>query len=192
MKPPIDYNNPPVWIRSATGELCQNAWLAQANHIFAKLDEVAHVEDYVCIDEVRFILRCLPTANHPNPANPKGYLFVCPFQDFRTEPHAQLYQWPACPAYWSLDPSGAARLSTEDTRVLGFPAIHIETVVVGLYFDRSVYEGLRRFHEGKGFNPDSGEVARQLGYPVYEVLSDLGSEVPFPAHSGELDLHDLL
>ncbi|KAJ6464441.1 hypothetical protein C8R45DRAFT_1107340 [Mycena sanguinolenta] len=157
----------------------QKAWLAQANYICAELDEAANVEDYVCVDQIRFILRCLPTANH---ADPKGYLFVCPFQDFRAEPHAHLYQWPACPAYWSLDPSGADRLSTEDARVLGFPRIHIETVAIGLSFDHSVYKGLRRFHEGKGFNPDSEEVARRLEYPLYEVLSD---RVPFPARKVE-------
>ncbi|KAJ6464479.1 hypothetical protein C8R45DRAFT_794667, partial [Mycena sanguinolenta] len=79
--------------------------------------------------------------------------------------------WPACPAYWSLDPSGADRLSTEDARILGFPAIHIEGIMAGMSWDRSVYEGLRRFHEGKGFDPESQEeVTRQLGYPLYEVL----------------------
>ncbi|KAF7334337.1 hypothetical protein MSAN_02378600 [Mycena sanguinolenta] len=145
------------------------AWLAQANHIFAKLQEVAHAEDYVCINE---------------PDIPDGYLFVCPPEDLRTntEPHANLYQWPACPAYWSLNPSGADRLSTEDAKNLGFPTIHIETVMHGWSWDCSVYRGLRRFHEGKGFDPDSREVARQLGYPLFEVLSDC---MPFPAREVE-------
>ncbi|KAF7353127.1 hypothetical protein MSAN_01500100 [Mycena sanguinolenta] len=151
------------------------AWLAQANCIFAELEETAHVEDYVCADMVEFTLRIADERDIP-----KGYLFVCPSQDFctGTEPHANLYQWPACPAYWSLDPSGADPLSTEDARNLGFPAIHIETMMSGRSWDRSVYQGLRRFHEGKGHDPESREVARQLGYPVYEVLSD---RVPFPA-----------
>ncbi|KAJ6464528.1 hypothetical protein C8R45DRAFT_911094 [Mycena sanguinolenta] len=163
-------------------------WLAQANRIFAELEEVAHAEDYVCIDEIRFVLR---VANKDH--IPKGYLFVCPLQDFRIgiEPHVHLYQWPACPAYWSLDPSGAARLSTEDATILGFPAIHIETIMAGKSWDLSVYEGLRRFHEGKGFDPDSREVARQQGYPLYDVLSDLDSHAPFPVHNGEPHLDDL-
>ncbi|KAF7337277.1 hypothetical protein MSAN_02280200 [Mycena sanguinolenta] len=141
-------------------------WLAQANHIFAELKEVAHVEDYVCIYQVYFTLR-IADKHH----------------DFRTciEPHGCLYQWPACPAYWALDPSGADRLSTEDAEILGFPTIHIETTVHGCTWDRSVYKGLRQFHEGKGFDPDSREVARQLGYPLFEVSS---SRVPFPAGEG--------
>ncbi|KAF7337268.1 hypothetical protein MSAN_02279300 [Mycena sanguinolenta] len=151
------------------------AWLAQANHIFAKLQGVAHAKDYVCINEVGFILRI---TNKPN--IPDGYLFVCPPEDLRTntEPHANLYRWPACAAYWSLDPSGADRLTTEDAKNLGFPTIHIETVMYGSSWECSIYKGLRRFHEGKGFDPESREVARRLGYPLFEVLSD---QVPFPA-----------
>ncbi|KAF7353231.1 hypothetical protein MSAN_01510900 [Mycena sanguinolenta] len=161
------------------------AWLAQASCIFTELQEVAHVEDYVCIHGVEFTLRITDEREIP-----EGYLFVCPPHDLRTstERHASLYQWPACPAYWSLDPSGADRLSTEDARNLGFPAIHIETVVTGLSWDHSIYHGLRRFHEGKGFNPESQEVARRLGYPVFEVSSD---GAPFRAREVEYPWCDL-
>ncbi|KAF7330729.1 hypothetical protein MSAN_02445500 [Mycena sanguinolenta] len=156
----------------------RKAWLAQANHIFTELQELEHVKDYVCVYQVQFILR-IPYKHDI----PEGYLFVCPLRDFHTntKPHANLYQWPACPAYWSFDPSGADHLSTEDARNLGFPAIHIKTIIVGLSWDRSVYRGLRQFHEGKGFDPDSREVARRLGYPLYEVLHD---RVPFLARDG--------
>ncbi|KAF7353220.1 hypothetical protein MSAN_01509800 [Mycena sanguinolenta] len=159
----------------------QTAWLAQANRIFVELEEDAHIGDYVCIGYVGFSLRITDERDIPD-----GYLFVCPPRDFRTtctEAYANLYQWPACPAYWSLDPSGADRLSTEDARILGFPTIHIETLMIGKSWDQSIYEGLRRFHESKGFNPESREVARRLGYPLYEVLSD---RVPFPAREGHI------
>ncbi|KAF7353277.1 hypothetical protein MSAN_01515600 [Mycena sanguinolenta] len=108
------------------------AWLAQANHIFVELEEVARIEDYVCVDEVQFNLQIAHKRHIP-----EGYLFVCPSQDFRagTEHHANSYQWPACPAYWSLDPSGAERLSTQDARNLGFPIIHIETRMFGNSWD---------------------------------------------------------
>ncbi|KAF7337249.1 hypothetical protein MSAN_02277400 [Mycena sanguinolenta] len=161
------------------------AWLAQANHIFAELQEPEHIEDYVCINRFHFMLQ-LADERHM----PEGYLFVCPPQDFRTgtEARANSYQWPACPAYWSLNPSGADRLSTEDAKSLGFPTIHIETVMHGWSWDCSLYEGLRQFHEGKGFNPYSREVARRLGYPLYEVSSD---RTPFPAREvWECDLED--
>ncbi|KAJ6464427.1 hypothetical protein C8R45DRAFT_499412 [Mycena sanguinolenta] len=162
----------------------RKAWLAQANRIFAELEEVEHVEDYVCVDEVQFILRCSSNKHH---IDAEGYLFVCPPRDFRTgdEAHANLYRWPDCPAYWSLDRSGSPRLSMEDARILRFPAIHIETILRGRSWDHSVYRGLRRFHEGKGLDPESRELARRLGYPLYEVLSDIdpSSGVPFPGDS---------
>ncbi|KAJ6464491.1 hypothetical protein C8R45DRAFT_1024191 [Mycena sanguinolenta] len=159
----------------ATSYEIRMAWLAQANCIFAELEEEAHVENYVCVNHIEFRLR-IAEKHHI----PEGYLFVCPPQDFRTgiKPQGHLYQWPACPAYWSLDPSGADRLGTEDARILGFPTIHIETIIFGESWDRRVYQGLRRFHEGKGLDPESQEVARRQGYPLYEVLSD---SVPFPA-----------
>ncbi|KAJ6464474.1 hypothetical protein C8R45DRAFT_500359 [Mycena sanguinolenta] len=177
----IRYNShriPELHIRlSSRSYKIQRAWLAQANHIFAQLEEEAHVEDYVCVDHVRFMLRIADERHIP-----EGYLFVCPAQDFfaRNEAHAKLYQWPACPAYWSLDPSGTDRLSMKAAKILGFPPIHFETSMFGSSWDHSVYKGLRRFHEGKGLDPESREVARGLGYPLYEVLSNLGSEVPFP------------
>ncbi|KAJ7755486.1 hypothetical protein B0H16DRAFT_715739 [Mycena metata] len=36
-------------------------------------------------------------------------------------------------------------------------------------WDASVYAGLRKFHRAKGFDPDSQDVARHLGYPLYQV-----------------------
>ncbi|KAJ6465815.1 hypothetical protein C8R45DRAFT_1022485 [Mycena sanguinolenta] len=140
-------------------------WMAQANHIFALLQTTSHLDDYVILDMVSFILRCLP--NPANPPKQEGYLFVCPPEDFRTKENS--FQWPKCPAYWSLDPSGTDRLSPEDGEMLGFATIHLETVMHGGFWDRSVYEGLRQFHRGKGFDPRSQEIARRLKYPLFEL-----------------------
>lgn len=117
--------------------------------------------------EITFILRCLP--NTHSTQGPEGYLFVCPPENFRTG--VDSFQWPNCPAYWSHDPSGTARLSTEDAKAFGFPVIHIETRVYGCSWDARVYEGLRRFHRGRGFDPDSQEAAIHLGYPLYKLSS---------------------
>ncbi|KAJ7871705.1 hypothetical protein B0H14DRAFT_207096 [Mycena olivaceomarginata] len=150
------------------------SWLAQANHIFTQLQKTAHSEDYVCVTAISFALQLLPNAY--NTDEPDGYLFVCPSEDFRVGPDS--FRWPDCPAYWSLDPSGAARLSTEDAKILGFPIIHIETILSGWSWDSSVYDGLRRFHRGKGFNPDSQEAAIHYGYPLYELSSEPVGLVP--------------
>ncbi|KAF8200617.1 hypothetical protein K438DRAFT_1966087 [Mycena galopus ATCC 62051] len=121
------------------------------------------------MDEILFRLQCFP--NTQNHAEPEGYLFVCPAEDFQTGPAS--LRWPDCPAYWSLEPSGAARLSTEDAKLRGFPVIHMETIIWGHSWDKGVYDGLRRFHQGKEFDPDSRDVAKHLGYPSYMLSSEV-------------------
>ncbi|KAJ7821206.1 hypothetical protein B0H14DRAFT_1335747 [Mycena olivaceomarginata] len=150
------------------------SWLAQANHIFAQLQRTSHFEDFVYPNYIQFFLRCLP--NTHNPHEREGYLFVCPSEDFQTGLHS--FQWPDCPAYWSLDPSGATRLSTEDARILGLPILHIQTKMYGFFWDESVYDGLRRFHRGKEFDPAGQEAAIHLGYPLYELRSDVMAPLP--------------
>ncbi|KAJ7729178.1 hypothetical protein B0H16DRAFT_1275124, partial [Mycena metata] len=71
--------------------------------------------------------------------------------------------------YWSLDPSGVGRLTVEEATALGFPSLLLSTTVSGFSWDASVYSGLRQFHAVKGFDPDSQDVARHLGYPFYEL-----------------------
>jgi hypothetical protein len=122
--------------------------------------------------------------NACNTDEPDGYLFVCPSEDFRVGPDS--FRWPDCPAYWSLDPSGTAHLSTEDAKNLRFPIIHIKTVLDGEFWDSSVCDGLRQFHRHKGFDPDSQEAAIHYGYPLYELSSEPVGPVP----CGEFNLND--
>ncbi|KAJ7821212.1 hypothetical protein B0H14DRAFT_2831995 [Mycena olivaceomarginata] len=161
--------NLPVPVRRPI-EGCKS-WLSQANHIFTQLQTVSPFEDYVFVRGVQFTLRALP--NMYNTHEPDGYLFVCSAENFRTEPGS--FQWPDCPAYWSFDPYGAARLSNEDAKLHGFPVIHCETRVVGHSWDGSVYDGLRRFHRGRGFDPDRPEAAIHLGYQTYELSSEVAA-----------------
>ncbi|KAJ7814750.1 hypothetical protein B0H14DRAFT_1415805 [Mycena olivaceomarginata] len=163
---------PEFTLSACTGpEVNNKFWMAQANHIFAQLETASNFKDYLVVDRIVFILRCLP--NTYNTREPEGYLFVCPAEEFRLGPDS--FQWPYRPAYWSLNPSGTFPLSTEDANMLGFPIIHIETCIHGDSWGDRVYDELRRFHQGKGLNPESQEGAINLGYPLYK-LSD--EEVP--------------
>ncbi|KAJ7113770.1 hypothetical protein C8R44DRAFT_630482, partial [Mycena epipterygia] len=76
--------------------------------------------------------------------------------------------------YWSFDPSGAYRLRSEEATKLGFPSIQWTTDLWVIHWDASTYAGLRQFHQAKGFDPESQDVARHLGYPLYQL-----SEAPF-------------
>jgi hypothetical protein len=124
------------------------------------------------------------TISEPSNALPEGYLFLCPAEDFQVGPN--LYRWPDCPAYWSLDPSGTNRLTLEDARNAGFPSFDMMTGIQVISWDESVYAGTRQVHEAKGYDPYSQDVARHLGRPLYQLSNEMGPDELF-AH-GEPDL----
>ncbi|KAF7374209.1 hypothetical protein MSAN_00303000 [Mycena sanguinolenta] len=138
-------------------------WLSQANHIFTALQISSGLQDYVIAERIYFYLSVSTTEE----AIPLGFLFVCPPHHFQTGECS--FKWPECPAYWSLDPSGTERLTLEEATSLGFPAFQFSTRVDGFSWDASVYAGLRQFHKGKGFDPDSQDVARHLGHNLHQL-----------------------
>ncbi|KAJ6599440.1 hypothetical protein B0H10DRAFT_1685030, partial [Mycena sp. CBHHK59/15] len=92
---------------------------------------------------------------------PPGYLFLCPLEDLQ---FGGRFRHPPCAAYWSLDPFQGKELPG-----CMFPSITLEVAAYLPVWDSAVYEGLRRFHSAKGFDPDSQDVAQHLGYPLYEL-----------------------
>jgi hypothetical protein len=103
----------------------------------------------------------------PGQNPPDGYLFICSSADFQTGRGS--FRWPDRPAYWSLDCTGSEPLSAEEASCLGFPSIQLTTRIGVKFWDETVYAGVRKFHAAKGFDPDSQDVARELGYPLYEL-----------------------
>ncbi|KAF7358083.1 hypothetical protein MVEN_00856100 [Mycena venus] len=152
--------SPLLWSRTL------EAWLSQANYIFTRVGTTSIFEDYVLMSQVDFCLEISGTADEP----PIGFLFVCPPKWFQTGPSS--FRWPECPAYWSLDPSGAEPLAPYEAMRLGFPTVALHTRVRGDSWDASVYAGIRQFHKAKGFDPESQEVARYLGHPYYQLASE--------------------
>ncbi|KAF7364453.1 hypothetical protein MSAN_01106400 [Mycena sanguinolenta] len=138
-------------------------WLAQANYIFSQLKINLNHEDFNLVNRVLFTLKIGKTAQNP----PDGYLFLCSPKDFETGPTS--FRWPDQPAYWSLNPSGSNPLSDEEAWRLGFPSITRRTRVDTVYWDETVYAGLRKFDECKGFDPESQDLAKELGHPLYEL-----------------------
>ncbi|KAJ6555758.1 hypothetical protein B0H19DRAFT_135973 [Mycena capillaripes] len=154
-------------------------WLSQANHIFSRLQITSNFEDYAVTDYIWFQI-VISASEEESPA---GFLFLCPTEDFRTGPSS--FCWPECPAYWSLDPLGVERLTAEEATELGFPSFRLDTIIGRTSWDASVYDGLRQLHKAKGFDPDSQDVARSLGYPLFQLSNEV--DVPF-AHVDEEDL----
>ncbi|KAJ6462845.1 hypothetical protein C8R45DRAFT_1220383 [Mycena sanguinolenta] len=185
---------PDGWTRFQSGDVFNNAlpisfsiyrpsdwdtWLSQANHIFRHLHIMSDFEEYVFVYGIHFYLNFLRTTRDP----PEGFLFLCPRQDFETGPSS--FCWPACPAYWSLDPSGVDRLSLEDTTRLGLPSFELTAKAYGSSWDPSVYEGLRQFHQAKGFDPYSQDVTRHLGRPLYQLSPQTDAHFGYVYSEGE-------
>ncbi|KAJ6463012.1 hypothetical protein C8R45DRAFT_525560 [Mycena sanguinolenta] len=139
-------------------------WLSQANHIFSTLQISSNFQDYVLVHHLEFMLSILTVTFEQ--AMPTGFLFLCPPEDFQIGNAS--FKWPDCPAYWSLDPSGAERLTLEEATGLGFPSFQLSTEAEGSSWDADVYAGLCRFHKAKGFDPDSQDLAQHLDHPMYQ------------------------
>ncbi|KAJ7676986.1 hypothetical protein DFH06DRAFT_616547 [Mycena polygramma] len=177
------------WIRFNSGDVVGNTlllrcgqwnskvWLSQANNLFSRLGVTSNFKDYIVVHEVEFRLFV------PASASPKGFLFLCPAKDFQTGPSS--FKWPDCPAYWSLSPAGE-RLSAVTATHHGFPAMQLYSEILGRFWDGPVYAGLRQFHLGKEFDPDSQDVAIHFGYPLYQLVSDLDA----PPKDQESRVHD--
>ncbi|KAJ7806613.1 hypothetical protein B0H14DRAFT_2875416, partial [Mycena olivaceomarginata] len=150
--------------RIYSDNFCSRGWLAQANHIFNSLDITSNFEKYVFVSGIGYRLQLLdPIENLP-----PGYLFLCPLAKLETEVPA-CFAIPDCPAYWSLDPSGAERLNVEEAKNHGFTDIKLRMHHWRTTWDSSVYAGIRQFHQAKGFYPHGQEVAIALEVPLLQV-----------------------
>ncbi|KAJ7721789.1 hypothetical protein B0H16DRAFT_1790311, partial [Mycena metata] len=149
-----------------------SAWLTQANHIFSRLRITSNPEDYSVPSVLPLELSVeSPFKQFSWRTLHQSYLFLCPTTDFKTG--SSSFRWPECPAYWSLDPSGLDRLSTEEATQLGFPSFQLTTRVHRDSRDASVYAGLWQFHRAKGFDPESQDVARHLREPLYKISREV-------------------
>ncbi|KAF8178315.1 hypothetical protein K438DRAFT_1274369 [Mycena galopus ATCC 62051] len=141
-----------------------SGWLAQANHIFDCLDITSDFENCVFMEGVQYRL----WMSERGAPIPLGYLFLCPVAHLQSD-SATFLRIPDCPAYWSLDPSGANRLNAEAAQDLGFPNIEFRFNVKVKSWDESVYAGIRKFHEAKGIVPCSEDAVMALGYPLVQL-----------------------
>ncbi|KAK7035613.1 hypothetical protein R3P38DRAFT_601884 [Favolaschia claudopus] len=145
-------------------------WFSQANHILNRLGVFSNAVNYALLNMIMFEVEL-----NPQPATPtdwhssNAFLFLCPPESFHVGPAS--FKCPECVGYWSFDPLGQDQLSSEQASELGFPAITISIRGEIYNWSDTIYAGLRQFHQGKGFDPDSQDVAPHLGVPLYELYS---------------------
>ncbi|KAK7027661.1 hypothetical protein R3P38DRAFT_948130 [Favolaschia claudopus] len=156
---------------SATSRLLRNSdlWFSQANHILNRL--FSNADNYALLHSVHFTVQLKPQSAQPADWHSlNGFLFLCPPQSFRVGPAS--FKCPKCVGYWSLDSSGVGRLSVDQASELGFPTIRVSISGSIDSWIGSVYTGLRQFHQAKGFNPDTQDLARHLDYALYGSCPD--------------------
>ncbi|KAJ6549634.1 hypothetical protein B0H10DRAFT_2128319 [Mycena sp. CBHHK59/15] len=139
-------------------------WLAQANHIFSTLQITSDQGTYSLVERIQYSIHFPGTLD----GIPRGYLFLCPLEDLQTADGTQ-FRHADLVAYWSLNPLGIEKLSTEEAENLGFPPLELTMEVPGHCWPEITYSALRQFHQAKGFDPESQDVARHLGYPLYQI-----------------------
>ncbi|KAJ7064446.1 hypothetical protein C8F01DRAFT_768235 [Mycena amicta] len=146
----------------SSGPIISDVWLSQARHVFSALNIRNDFHSYVIVASTRVDVKFSVPQNVP-----AGYLFLCPPRRALESKASEKDI-----AYWSLDPLGHSRLSREEAHIRGFPDPVISRHGHKYRWDALVYEEIRAVHIAKGFDPDSQEVARHLGYPLFELVSD--------------------
>ncbi|KAF7377083.1 hypothetical protein MSAN_00126900 [Mycena sanguinolenta] len=174
------YRNSPV-LTVYIYACCNSDFSAAYSYVNSEFQPTLNPGEFV-VEDIYFRLHVSQTTEDAL----EGFLFSCPKEDFRMGSSSLC--WPACTAYWSLDPSGIVRLSPEEATALGLPSFELATKAEGCSWDASVYEGLRQFHEAKGFDPYSQDVARDLGRPLYQLASQV--DAPFIYVDSEEDAFD--
>ncbi|KAJ7489144.1 hypothetical protein FB451DRAFT_683398 [Mycena latifolia] len=155
-------------------------WLMQANYIFAKLGIKTNFEAFKLIKNVEYSLSwCAPEAlgNGALPCigaiKSDAYLFLCPRTSLLGKDSSE-FRYPESPVYyWSLDPTGNARLSYDDRLSLGLPELELHITYAGYFWSEAVYGAVREFQKAKGFDPYTPEAARHLGIPIYGLPRDI-------------------
>ncbi|KAJ7095594.1 hypothetical protein C8R44DRAFT_380689 [Mycena epipterygia] len=155
-----------VWGRTDWG-----CWLSQANYIFSQLPTPPKHEDCLLIEDINYQL----SFSSPSENLPEGYLFLCPLEDLQDDVGNFLRNLD-CVGYWSLDPAGSQRLSSEEASSLGFPSLEFKRTIVMISWNEDVYAALSRFHAGKGFDPNSQDLALHLEQPLYQLSSSLSDD----------------
>ncbi|KAL0562981.1 hypothetical protein V5O48_019097, partial [Marasmius crinis-equi] len=80
--------------------------------------------------------------------------------------------------YWSSDEDGQLRFSADKCNHLGLP------VTLDLTFDKryvyswsnDVYKMMRQYQVARGFDPNTTDFARSLGYPAYRPIQNADSD----------------
>ncbi|KAF9256449.1 hypothetical protein L218DRAFT_881672 [Marasmius fiardii PR-910] len=76
--------------------------------------------------------------------------------------------------FWSFDAEGKSRISNRKRRYLGLPTRRLtykHRVNHTVSWPTSTYKGIHQWQLSRGFDPNTTDFARFLGYPAFEIMS---------------------
>ncbi|KAJ6579125.1 hypothetical protein DFH09DRAFT_1310485 [Mycena vulgaris] len=155
-----------VYLSIGGGGAVENIWFGQASNIFKCLQVTDNYEDYHVVLAVSFWLQI----GTPEESD-DSFLFVCPFAYLRVDSDGR-FVLPECAAKWSLHPAGASSLTPEEAMTRGLPPLMFNVGIKTISMTRRGYEEVRLFHQAKGFDPDSQDIARTFGHPLLKLFDD--------------------
>ncbi|KAK7001908.1 hypothetical protein R3P38DRAFT_1775448 [Favolaschia claudopus] len=141
--------------------ITQAAYLTQVNYVLSCVGNNRDPQAYSFVASVEAHIKRTYNACRC----PDAYLFLPPQSAFLTSDRTRI-QYPSLTPFWSRDPGGGERLSEEEAVYLGLPTIEIEIEVKHALLCDGVHEALCEFYQGKGFDPDSAQIAKQLNLPM--------------------------
>ncbi|KAK7021348.1 hypothetical protein VNI00_017451 [Paramarasmius palmivorus] len=152
------------------------AWLSQAHHILNVGEDIGGAEKCF-IAEFFPILRfkhpngpeCRCDQSELSSTKPNIYLFVQPppaqFSEIESWLRSQV-------SYWSFDEDGVNQMSECTRKRLHLPRVELDFAFVRIHsWPQYVYDALYTWQVARGFDPNTPEFARSLGYPILEPVT---------------------
>ncbi|KAI3604635.1 hypothetical protein WG66_008724 [Moniliophthora roreri] len=184
------------------GEVCLRAeygwwkfwgeWLSQSCRIFGSLDVTEGEEKFFIIDPPILVIQSTPRLKYESfeasfslrdgkppleeTEPPPIYLFLHPLPMTISE----FMSWgKRRPYFWSLDETGQCEMSEEECKRSGLPLLTCparweDSSVQLRSWPTSTYTAFRDWQKARGFDPTTSDWARELGYPVLEIIGDQG------------------
>ncbi|KAJ7171451.1 hypothetical protein C8R46DRAFT_185100 [Mycena filopes] len=161
-----------VKIKPATRREMQRCWLSQANRI---RQESGAVDSYWIPGGVKFRISIWYPEDHytlrgtfmADTPSSEIYLFLFRPQVKYVDGYPVIgIPHPRDAFYWSFNPRGTTRMTSEEAEEVGVPYVFFESWVTGASWAPGNYETLADFHRAKGFDPYSRQIATELGYPI--------------------------
>ncbi|KAJ7235349.1 hypothetical protein C8J57DRAFT_1530782 [Mycena rebaudengoi] len=157
----------------------RKCWLAQANHVMEK--SCLQANEYSIIVETSLTFSIWPDIDEftlcgtfiteTDIPMDDIYLFLPPVNIDVSGSHTALLSPPEGHGayHWAFDPQGLQRLPEDTWEQLGLPRVHFHASLDAVQWGRTDYDLIGSFHSAKGFEPNSQDVAIELGYPLVDV-----------------------